>query len=271
MGVCSRTGPCETDLTPRNFFWTPAVNELTQRTSAVRIEEPKGTVDLPDILSDQNVKAAAKLLHRYYHEPDKKGLLSTGSHFDEWAGRGDTANRDVITDSDAVAVSMLSVTVPAKAMVGLAEPETTAGITELLEKIPTGVVLSSLSSEKAAALLTGRGPAALLWTELRRTKSNRWGIGATTASKIMARKRPHLISIWDEVIGQVIGVDSFKDQWMNWHRLLTDGAGLPERLAEIHRLSEVQRPLSELRIMDVVLWRYGKDQGLGVRRAAGRR
>lgn len=51
-------------------------------------------MDLPDILNDQNVKPAAKLLHRYYLEHDKKGLLSTGSYFDEWAGRGDTANRD---------------------------------------------------------------------------------------------------------------------------------------------------------------------------------
>lgn len=228
-------------------------------------------MDLPDILSDQNVKAAAKLLHRYYFERDKKGLLSTGSYFDEWAGRGDTSDRNVITDSDAVAVSMLSVTVPAKAMVGLAEPETAARITELLKQIPTNVPLSSLSSEKAAALLTSQGPAALLWKELRSTKSNRWGIGATTASKIMARKRPHLIPIWDEVIGQVIGKRSSDGQWMNWHWLLTEGSGLPERLAEIHLLSEVERPLSELRIMDVVLWRYGKDQGLGVRLGAGRR
>lgn len=116
-------------------------------------------MDLPDILRDQNMKAAAKLLHRYYRAHDKKGLLSTGSYFDEWAGGGDT-NRDFITDSDAVAVSMLSVTVPAKAMVGLAEPDTATRITELLKQIPTDVPLSSLSSEKAAALLTGQGPAA---------------------------------------------------------------------------------------------------------------
>ncbi|MFF2842419.1 DUF6308 family protein [Paenarthrobacter sp. NPDC057981] len=228
-------------------------------------------MELPEILSDQNVKAAAKLLRRYYRDTDKKGLLSTGSYFDEWAGRGDTANRDVITDSDAVAVSMLSVTVPAKAMVRLAEPHTAARITGLLKQIPTGIALSSLSRQNAASLLTDLGPAALLWDELRSTKDNRWGIGATTASKIMARKRPHLIPIWDEVIGQVIGKRSSRDQWMNWHRLLTDGTGLPERLAEIHRLSEVELPLSELRIMDVVLWRYGKDQGLGVRRGSGRK
>lgn len=87
----------------------------------------------------------------------------------------------------------------------------------------------------------------------------------------MARKRPHLIPIWDDVIGQVIGKSNSDDQWMTWHALLADGTGLPERLAEIHRLSGVELPLSELRIMDVVLWRYGKDQGLGVRRGAVRR
>lgn len=80
-----------------------------------------------------------------------------------------------------------------------------------------------------------------------------------------------MIPIWDEVIGQVIGKRSSDDQWMNWHRLLTEGSGLPERLVEIHRLLEVERPLSQLRIMDVVLWRYGKNQGLGVRLGAGRR
>jgi hypothetical protein len=48
------------------------------------------------------------------------------------------------------------------------------------------------------------------------------------------------------------------------------GRNLPERLAEIHRLSEVEQPLSELRIMDAILWPYGKDQGLGVRRGTGR-
>jgi hypothetical protein len=228
-------------------------------------------LELPDILSHQNVKAAAKLLHRYYFERDKKGLLSTGSYFDEWGGRGDTEDRDRITDSDAVAVSMLSVTVPAKAMAGLAEPGTAARVTKFLEQIPTDVTLSSLSRDKAAALLSGRGPATLLWEELRKTKSNRWGIGATTASKIMARKRPHLIPIWDEVIGDVIGADSSEGQWMNWHRLLTDGTGLPERVAQIHHLSEVELPLSELRIIDVVLWRHGKDQGLGVRRRTGRK
>lgn len=73
-------------------------------------------MELPAILKEENVETAAELLRRYYLEPSAKtGLLSTGSYFDEWAKRGDGPDvRDRITDSDAVAVSMLSVKVPAQ-------------------------------------------------------------------------------------------------------------------------------------------------------------
>ncbi len=74
-------------------------------------------MELPAILKEENVEAAAELLRRYYLEPSAKsgGLLSTGSYFDEWANRGDGPGvKDRITDSDAVAVSMLSVKVPAR-------------------------------------------------------------------------------------------------------------------------------------------------------------
>lgn len=47
-------------------------------------------MELPAILKEENVEAAAELLRRYYLEPSRKtGLLSTGSYFDEWANRGD--------------------------------------------------------------------------------------------------------------------------------------------------------------------------------------
>jgi hypothetical protein len=189
-------------------------------------------------------------------------LLSTGSYFDDWAGRGDGADRDRITDSDAVAVSMLSVTVPAKALIGLKEPATAARVADLLSKIPTDRKMSDLTAEQAQALLGKGSHAVSLWGELRRTPTTRWEIGATTASKIMARKRPHLIPIWDEIIGQVIGKRSSKDQWLNWHGLLTDeNDDLPGRLARIHKLSEVPQELSEIRIMDAILWRHGRDLG----------
>lgn len=44
-------------------------------------------MELPAILREENVGAAAELLRRYYLERSTKtGMLSTGSYFDEWGG-----------------------------------------------------------------------------------------------------------------------------------------------------------------------------------------
>jgi hypothetical protein len=221
-------------------------------------------MELPAILKEENVETAAELLRRYYLEPSRKtGLLSTGSYFDEWGNRGDNPEvGDRITDSDAVAVSMLSVKVPARAIIGLQEQPLAAHIQRLLAKIPTDVKISDLTVAEAEATFGEGSPAWLLWNELRRTPKTRWDVGATTASKIMARKRPHLIPIWDKVIGAVVGKDTSEDQWLNWHNLFMVDPDLAGRLARIHKLSTVPTPISELRIMDAILWRYGKDQGI---------
>ncbi|KRE77784.1 MULTISPECIES: DUF6308 family protein [Micrococcaceae] len=221
-------------------------------------------MELPAILKEDNVEAAAELLRRYYLEPSTKtGLLSTGSYFDEWANRGDNPKvRDRITDSDAVAVSMLSVKVPAQAIIGLQEELLAGKIRDLLADIPTDVKMSDLTVAEAEATLGEGSPPWLLWQELRRTPKTRWDVGATTASKIMARKRPHLIPIWDKVIGAVVGKDTSEGQWLNWHNLFMEDPDLAGRLGRIHKLSTVQTPISELRIIDAILWRYGKDHGI---------
>ena len=229
-------------------------------------------MELPDILSEENASKAAKLLHRYYLGTDEKtGLLSTGSAFDGWAGRGDTRDvRDRITDSDIVAVSMLSVTVPAKAAVGLRDPEITKTVARLLADIPVDIKMSDLTPEEAQAAFGKSSPAWDLWHVLRATEApNRWDIGPTIASKIMARKRPHLIPIWDEIIGQVIGKRSPRTQWLNWHSHLQPGSPLSDRLRRIHEQSGVTQELSELRIIDAILWRHGRD--LGYKGSRGRR
>ena len=221
-------------------------------------------MELPAILKEDNVEAAAELLRRYYLEPSTKtGLLSTGSYFDEWANRGDNPKvRDRITDSDAVAVSMLSVKVPAQAIIGLQEELLAGKIQGLLTDIPTDVKMSDLTVAEAEATLGEVSPSWLLWQEPRRTPKTRWDVGATTASKIMARKRPHLIPIWDKVIGAVVGKDTSEGQWLNWHNLFMEDPDLAGRLGRIHKLSTVQTPISELRIIDAILWRYGKDHGI---------
>lgn len=219
-----------------------------------------GTVELPDILTEENIEEAANLVRRYYFVPDPKtGLLGTGSQFDDWAADKALKHPNEITDSDLVAVSLLTVTVTGKAAIGLRAAKD--DITRLLVKIPNDVDLHDVPADQRESIIGDGAPARDLWTILVGERGTKWGIGATTASKILARKRPRLLPIFDTVIRDLVGRDNTRDQWRNWHALLTDGTGLPERLERIHKLSTVKRPLTHLRIMDVVVWMHGKDQG----------
>jgi hypothetical protein len=102
---------------------------------------------------------------------------------------------------------MLSVTVPADAAIGLLDPDITQTVTDLLAEIPTGIEMHTVNPSDYEALLGPDSPAWKLWDVLRRNDPDdaKWGIGATTASKIMHRKRPHLIPIWVDVIDQLLG------------------------------------------------------------------
>ncbi|MCT2260552.1 DUF6308 family protein [Brachybacterium muris] len=100
-----------------------------------------------------------------------------------------------------------------------------------------------------------------LWDLLRRNDPEEawWGVGETVASKIMARKRPHLIPIDDSVVTRVIGRGR-KSSWrMRWMELREDSY-LIDRAEEI-RAHVDRRALSTLRALDFVLWRYGKQTG----------
>lgn len=61
--------------------------------------------------------------------------------------------RDRINDSDAVAVSMLSVKAPAQAIIGLQEELLAGKIQGLLADIPTDVKMSDLTVAEAEATL----------------------------------------------------------------------------------------------------------------------
>ncbi|WP_430929488.1 DUF6308 family protein [Pseudarthrobacter sulfonivorans] len=93
-------------------------------------------------------------------------------------------------------------------------------------------------------------------------------MGPTIASKIKARKHPNLIPIWDDIIGQVIAIRAPRNEWLNWHDLLQPGTPLPDRLRSIHEQSEVTQGLSELRIMDAILWCHGRELGYKGSRSA---
>ena len=52
-------------------------------------------------------------------------------------------------------------------------------------------------------------------------------MGETRTSKLMARKRPRLVPVYDSVVGHLMSLDlGSAGQWKRWHTALTDGTGL---------------------------------------------
>ena len=217
---------------------------------------------LPDILATDRADEAALLVNKYYTKLYRHDLTQTGSRFDDWAGGGDRADvANSLTADDILAVSFLSVQVPAPAAIGLLE-SSAQEVSRLLEQIPADLDLASVLSAQYETLLGPNSPASALWRLLRGSGTYRWGIGPTTASKIMARKRPRLIPIFDSVVGPLMGHPTPEGQWATWHGVLTAGGGLPDRLRAIKTASGIEHDISELRTMDVVLWMYGKEKGM---------
>lgn len=179
----------------------------------------------------------------------------TGSHFETFAGAPNPENE--ITAADLLAVQMLAVPVPSRAVIGILETFAPR-ISELLADICPKKKLEDVTDEQFEPLLGKESPAKDLWDLLRRNAPDeqRWHVGETLASKIMARKRPHLIPIDDSVVTRVIGRGR-KNSWKFWWRELREDSYLIERADEIRE--HVERPeLSTLRALDIVLWQYGK-------------
>lgn len=214
-------------------------------------------MQLPDILAEERIAEAAALVRDYYAQP------RTGKRFDDWAGGGDSPETvNTLTADDLIAVSFLSVDVPAEAAIGLLETYADQ-VSDLLAQLPADVDLADLPAADFERLLNDAdSPGSRLWHLVRARDTGRWGVGETRASKIIARKRPRLVPIYDSVIRKVTGIPHSGGQWRTWHTMLTGGTGLPERLAAIRQESGITEEIAALRVMDVALWMYGKRQGI---------
>ena len=180
----------------------------------------------------------------------------TGSHFESFAGAPNPVNE--VTAADLLAVQTLAVTVSSRAALGILETYAQR-ISELLSDIDPTLKLEEVRDEGDFEAVLGKNSSAqALWDLLRRNnpEAKRWNLGATTASKIMARKRPHLIPIDDSVVTRVIGRGPASSRRMWRDELLADNY-LIERADEIKEHVE-RTDLSPLRALDIVLWQYGK-------------
>lgn len=203
-------------------------------------------IDLDRLTRVLDDSQTVERIRRYFADSPAGGRY-TGRRFESLAGGGDrpeTANR--VTADDIVAVGMLGVTVPAEAAIQILEGRLGRELAVLLTEVPTGV---ALADDAAADLVADGSPADRAWWLLNRCED----VGWTIASKLLARKRPHLLPVYDRVVRCAVGrPDRY---WTPLHAALrADRGALSHRLSELREAAGLDRGTSLIRTLDVALW-----------------
>ncbi|MBW0090221.1 hypothetical protein I4I73_15640 [Pseudonocardia sp. KRD-184] len=206
---------------------------------------------LPESLQSSDDDAALALLTRYYGRPFAGPGSAVGAAFDHWDSTG-TRVQDVdrFTADDLVAVTFLSVDVSATAARAL--------LRERADEF--AALLADVGQDRD--LVDEVDPLADDWAGWAVMSALRGldRIGPTTASKLLARKRPRLRPIWDTVVTKVTG--STEQQWEPLRQALrADDAALHHRLLRLRAAAGLPDDIGALRIFDVICWREGKDRG----------
>ncbi|WP_239072475.1 DUF6308 family protein [Streptomyces bauhiniae] len=174
------------------------------------------------------------------------GAAYTGARFEHLGGGGDRVGvADVVTAEDLVAVQMLSVTVPERVSLDLLEGDLGQQMSKLLREIPCELDMVDAEAEE----LESGSAAEWAWDLL----DAQYGVGWVKAGKLLARKRPRLLPVYDRVVRCVLGSPS--SFWLDLHRALrADGRALHHELLDLRERAGVPKTVSALRVCDVVLW-----------------
>lgn len=203
------------------------------------------TFRLPRALLDQDLGRATHYLEEYFHSGRYTGAL-----FDVWSsgGRSPASSPNQFTADDLVALSLLSVHVPGEAALALLAPDDGNPFNALLRDIGDD---RELAEEPEVP-----SPSQAAWVLDKRLR-NLPGVGRTIASKLMARKRPRLVPIIDDVVNRVMSLTP--EHWVPLHAALRADAGrLQHQLVALHERCRLPREISALRVLDVVAWMEGK-------------
>ncbi|MEV2248225.1 DUF6308 family protein [Streptomyces sp. NPDC049970] len=181
------------------------------------------------------------------------GVAFTGSRFEHLAGGGDRPGiADRITAEDLVAVQTLSVTVPAPVALDILEGRLGAQLSGLLHAIPRDIDMA----DAPANVLADGSPADQAWHLLRDQPDVGWVI----AGKLLARKRPRLLPVYDRVVRCAVGrPPSF---WLALHAALREDDGAVHRqLLALRQIAGVPETVSALRVCDVAVWMGHRAEG----------
>lgn len=195
------------------------------------------------------------LLRRYVHNARAADVLQTyfssgaftGGWFERFAGGGDRPEvADRFTSDDIVAVAMLAVRIPGRSALALIE-DAAAESGRLLGTIPTDVALHEAG---AAELIAPSSAAAQLWQVLVGIPGVSW----VTASKLLARKRPALLPVYDRVVRAALGRTASEDLWEPLHATLATNPDLIVDLHDARSRAGIGDDITPLRVLDVIIW-----------------
>lgn len=165
-------------------------------------------------------------------------VLFAGRYFDELPGN----DPEKFTVGDLAAASLLDVRFGPHTILELLERDECSS---LLAQIPADKVLWEASEQDLCPF----SAAGQLWQRLLLIP----GVGQTRASKLLARKRPHLMPILDSVIVDRLGIAG-GDGWLLLRDALTpDIRSRIDVLASAATRRGAMRP-STLRLLDVATW-----------------
>lgn len=216
------------------------------------------TAALPDEFSAfrQHVldPANEKLLLDYLKTYSEGGAY-TGAYFHELTHAG-PSHPDRFDITDVASLSLLSVTLNGQMAHELTKnDEESNQLARVLAREPDRD-LGELTADQVKSLNSDKGlnPA---WKTIRHIH----GVGPTRTAKLLARKRPRLIPIWDSVIARVLGLPTTESYWIRFHTALTaDESSLDKRLAELAQKAGVAERYSRIRVLDILAWMYGRDK-----------
>jgi len=171
----------------------------------------------------------------------------TGARFEALdAGGGRDDVRDKITPWDLLALQCLSVTMPAPVALDLVEGPLGQEASGLLRDIPTGIALGEPGARQH---MLDRSHADKMWKLLKKQDD----VGFVIAGKLMARKRPDLIPVWDNVVKCAFGRPPNAWLWLDELISHPDGA-VKAQLDKLHQAAHLSELVSRIRVLDVVVW-----------------
>jgi hypothetical protein len=141
---------------------------------------------------------------------------------------------------------MLSVQLPPLVALDLLDGALGDEAASFLEQIPTSL---SLWDNEAEELIRDGGPADSVW----RLLESQDGVGWVTAGKLLARKRPSLIPVYDDVVRCAFGRP--KEIWKALRDALRqDDGNFRAVLDDLSKRAGIPAEITPLRALDVALW-----------------